>query len=39
MSELTHDIAYKQIMDAVKELQSQGYDVQPPTYIEITIAK
>lgn len=39
MSELTHDMAYKQIMEAVRELQAQGYDVQPPTYIEITIPK
>jgi len=39
MSELTHDIAYKQIMEAVRELQAQGYDVQPPTYLEITITK
>lgn len=39
MSELTHDIAYKQIMEAVRELQAQGYDVQPPTYLEITISK
>ena len=39
MSELTHDMAYKQIMEAVRELQAQGYDVQPPTYFEITIVK
>lgn len=39
MSELTHDIAYKQIMEAVQELQAHGYDVQPPTYLEITIVK
>lgn len=39
MSEITHEIAYKQIIETVKELQSQGYNVQPPTYIEITIAK
>ena len=39
MSTLTHDTAYKQIMEAVRELQAQGYDVQPPTYLEITIAK
>ena len=39
MSTLTHDMAYKQIMEAVRELQEQGYDVQPPTYIEITIPK
>ena len=39
MSEITHEIAYKQIMEAVLELQAHGYDVQPPTYIEITIPK
>lgn len=39
MSELTYDMAYKQIMEAVRELQAQGYDVQPPTYLEITIPK
>lgn len=39
MSTLTYDMAYKQIMEAVRELQAQGYDVQPPTYIEITIVK
>ena len=39
MSTLTHETAYKQIMEAVRELQALGYDVQPPTYIEITIAK
>lgn len=39
MSTLTHDMAYKQIMEAVRELQAQGYDVQPPTYLEITIEK
>ena len=39
MSEITHEIAYKQIMEAVRELQSQGYNVQPPTYLEITIVK
>jgi hypothetical protein len=39
MSTLTHDMAYKQIMEAVRELQAQGYDVQPPTYLEITISK
>lgn len=39
MSMLTHDMAYKQIMEAALELQAQGYDVQPPTYLEITISK
>lgn len=39
MSTLTHDAAYKQIMEAVRELQAQGYNVQPPTYLEITISK
>lgn len=39
MSALTHDMVYKEIMEAVRELQAQGYDVKPPTYIEITIAK
>ena len=39
MSTLTYDMAYKQIMEAVRELQAMGYDVKPPTYLEITIAK
>lgn len=39
MSTLTYEMAYKQIMEAVQELQAQGYDVQPPTYLEITIVK
>ena len=39
MSTLTHDMAYKQIMEAVRELQARGYDVQPPTYLEIKISK
>lgn len=39
MSTLTHDMAYKQIMEAVLELKAHGYDVQPPTYLEITIVK
>lgn len=39
MNTLTHDTAYKQIMEAVRELQAQGYDAQTPTYLEITIVK
>jgi len=39
MSAITFDKAYEQIKEAVRELQAQGYNVQPPTYLEITIPK